>query len=87
MTPILTKICLASHRTRDPRLKLPLAVPCVLVSLSAVLALAAYIQTRPNTPGLAPGGEFDANRVCSAKNRIVPDFCTFQAATFSSRYS
>jgi len=71
MTPILTKICLASHRTRDPRLKLPLAVPCVLVSLSAVLALAAYIQARPNTPGLAPGGEFDANRAFADLKHLV----------------
>jgi len=87
MSPIVTTICPARHRMKDRSQILTLAAPCALVSLTIALALAAYIQTRPNTPGLAPGGEFDANRVCSAKNRIVPDFCTFQAATFSSRYS
>ena len=62
MTPIVTTISLASHRMRDPRLRLTLAAPGVLISLTVALALAAYIQERPNTAGLVPDGEFDANR-------------------------
>src|SRR6516164_7766747 len=68
MTPILTTNSLASHQTGDPGLKPTLGV---LVSLSVVLALAAYIEARPNTPALAPGGEFDANRAFADLKRLV----------------
>jgi hypothetical protein len=61
MTLIGTTISLASHRMRVRRLRLTLAAPSVLISLTVALALAAYIQARPNTPGIAPGGESDAN--------------------------
>jgi hypothetical protein len=72
MTPILTTSPMASHhQTRDPGLKLTLAMLVVLVSLSLVLALAAYIEARPNTPALAPGGEFDANRAFADLKRLV----------------
>ena len=62
MTPIVTTISLARHRMRDPRQILTLPGFGLLVSLSIALAFAAYTQAKPNTPGLAPGGEFDANR-------------------------
>jgi hypothetical protein len=72
MTPILTTSPMASHhQTRDPGLKLTLAMLVVLVSLSLVLALAAYIEARPNTPALSPGGEFDANRAFGDLKRLV----------------
>jgi Zn-dependent M28 family amino/carboxypeptidase len=71
MTPIVTTISLASHRMRNPRLTLTLAAPSVLVSLTIALALAAYIQARPNTPGVAPTGEFDANRAFADLKHLV----------------
>src|SRR6516225_470460 len=71
MTPIVTTISLASHRMRDPRLRLTLAAPSVLISLTVALALAAYIQARPNTAGLVPDGEFDANRAFADLKRLV----------------
>ena len=71
MTPIVTTISLASHRMRDPRLTLTVAAPSVLVSLTIALALAAYIQARPNTPGGAPTGEFDANRAFADLKHLV----------------
>jgi hypothetical protein len=33
--------------------------------------LAAYIQARPNTPALAPDGEFDANRAFADLKRLI----------------
>ena len=71
MTPIVTTISLASHRMRDPRLTLTVAAPSVLVSLTIALALAAYIQARPNTPGIAPSGKFDADRAFADLKRLV----------------
>ena len=54
-----------------PRLRLTLAAPGVLISLTVALALAAYIQERPNTAGLVPDGEFDANRAFADLKRLV----------------
>jgi hypothetical protein len=56
---------------KDTRQILTLGAPCVLVSLTIALALAAYIQARPNTPALAPGGEFDANRAFADLTHLV----------------
>jgi hypothetical protein len=56
---------------RDPRLTLTLAAPSVLISLTIALALAAYIQARPNTASLVSDGEFDANRVFADLKRLV----------------
>jgi hypothetical protein len=67
----VTTISPARHQTTDPRLKVTLAVLGVLVSLNLVLALAAYIQARPNTPALAPGGDFDASRGFADLKRLV----------------
>ena len=39
--------------------------------MSVVLAVAAYVQARPNTPASAPGGEFDANRAFADLKRLV----------------
>ena len=64
----VTTISLASHRIR---LRVPLAAPSGLASLSLAIALAAYIQATRNTPTLASGGEFDANRAFADLKRLV----------------
>jgi hypothetical protein len=71
MSPIVTATSSARHRIREPRQRLMLAAPCALVSLTIALALAAYIPARPNTPGLAPSGESDANRAFADLKRLV----------------
>ena len=43
----------------------------LLISLTIALALAAYIQARPNTASLVSDGEFDANRVFADLKRLV----------------
>jgi hypothetical protein len=68
---IVTTISQATQRMRDPRLTLTLAAPSVLISLTIALALAAYIQARPNTASLVSDGEFDANRVFADLKRLV----------------
>jgi hypothetical protein len=71
MTPIVTTISPAKHRIRQLRQIRTLVALGALVSLAIALALAAYILARPNTPGLAPGGEFDANRAFADLRRLV----------------
>jgi len=68
MTPIFIITSLGSYRMTAAHLKLTLAALGVLVSLSLPLA---YVQARLNTPGLAPGGEFNANRAFADLKRLV----------------
>ena len=71
MTPIVTTISLARQPMRDRSQIFTLAAPRALVSLTIALALAAYIQARPNTPGIAPSGKFDADRAFADLKRLV----------------
>jgi len=71
MTPIMTTISLARQPMRGRSQILTLAAPCALVSLTIALALAAHIQARPNTRGIAPSGEFDADRAFADLKRLV----------------
>lgn len=58
-------------RTTDRRLKLAPAAYGLLASLALAFALAAYVQSRPNTSGLSATGEFDGNRAFADLGRLA----------------